>query len=170
MIYSSRVKNRKSGNTEMTSEALTLRWWIWGRVESILKWTIIRVPCFFILDNMTSCTGKIWLTTRSNKRYHLSLLTISCYSPLYATKNTTKQTNAWYVEHFSRFLYKSDCGVGSWVHAGGGELSSDRCINSIPSGILGRQEEVRATPRLQRGSSQSSLQQERLGNKKDNKK
>lgn len=40
-----------------------------------------------------------------------------------------------------------------WLQGGGG-FSEQHCINNIPSGISGRQEEVRATtPRLEAGSS-----------------
>lgn len=54
-----------------------------------------------------------------------------------------------------------------YVCASQGKFNQQRCINSITSGVLGRQEEVRATTaRLERGSSESFLQQQRLSNKK----
>lgn len=108
MIYSSQVKNRRSGNTEMTSEALTLHRWIWGRVEPILKWL-----CFSSFQNKSSgypaCSylktdTMYWQNlTHDLLKQAISSLTfhISCHSPLYMTTNAKKQTTG--VDTFSIF-------------------------------------------------------------------
>lgn len=145
----------------MTSEALVQCWWIGGRVGRISDDCASRV----FQNKYSGYPGCACLKTNtvylqnlthdcSNNWYHLTHSSISCWSPLNAKKKKKKPQSI-----SVSFQVSSRIGVLEWaLYVCQGKANLQCCINNIPSGILGRQEEVRATPRLE-GGLQSFLQQ-----------
>lgn len=126
-----------------------------NRIEGRESWNDLRGTCGVLMDmrkggaDFRSALQNKYSqypaaeTDGYNRWYHLSLLNISCYSPLdYEQKKLEILLQIW---------SKQLC---MFVPA---RVNSQRCVNSIPSGILGRQEEVSraTTPLLEGGSSES---------------
>ena len=119
MIYSALVNNRIEGQEgwkqdwpQRHSHRVDGRG---GKVELISddcasKTSVCGTPVTW--GHMAVNLQKIWVMT-ARTWYHLSLLNISCHSPLNMTKNATEtnKLGSWFVQSFSTFSYKLGLGT-----------------------------------------------------------